>query len=108
MSSYDDRYIEEFEYYIEFRYGNYFVSLTRHRETLRDVPSNIPLAKTIDYKAAQRNAFQNLWEAYNQTFAHQLTRGILSEISIDQINHLASSGEDRPLNYYEGAACVQF
>ena len=85
-SSYDDRYIEEFDSNVEFRDGNYFVALPWHRETLREVPSNFQLAKTIAYKVAKRNASQNLEEAYNQAFADQLARGIISEISIDQIN----------------------
>ena len=85
-SSYDDRYIEEFDSNVEFRDGNYFVVLPWHREILRDVPSNFQLAKTIAYIVAQRNISQNLEEAYNQAFADQLAQGIISKISIDQID----------------------
>ena len=71
---------------LEFRDGNYFVTLPWHREALRDVPSNFQLANTIAYKVAQRNISQNLEEAYNRAFADQLARGIISEILLDQIN----------------------
>ena len=84
QSSYDDRYIEEFDSNVEFRDGNYFVALFWHKETLREVPSNFQLAKTIAYKVAKRNVSQNLEEAYNQAFAGQLARGIISKISIKQ------------------------
>ena len=59
-SSYDDSSIREFESNVELRDGNYFVALPWHLGTLRDVPYNFQLAKTIAYKVAQRNATQNL------------------------------------------------
>ena len=51
-SSYDNRYIEEFDSHVQFRYGNPFVALPWRQEILRDVPSNFHLAKTIAYKVA--------------------------------------------------------
>ena len=84
--SYDDRYIEKFYCNVEFRDGSYFVALPWHQKTLREAASNFQLAKTIAYKVAQRNVSQKLEEAYNLAFADQLARGIISEISIDQIN----------------------
>ena len=85
-TSYDDRYIDKFDSNVEFRDGNYFVALPWHRKTLRDVSSDFQLAKTIAYKVSQRNISQNLEEAYDQAFVDQLAQGIVSKISLDQIN----------------------
>ena len=85
-SSNDGRYIEEFDSNVEFRDGNYFVALSWHRDRLGTFPLTFSWRKTIAYKVAQRNVSQDLEEAYNQAFADQLARRIISEISIDQMN----------------------
>ena len=85
-SSYDERYLKEFDDSMEFRNGCYYISLPWHCEIIDKVSSNFGLAKVIAKKVSSKNADAGVAELYNQVFAEQLDQGIISELSLDYIN----------------------
>ena len=85
-SSYDERYLKEFDDSVEFRNGRYYVSLPWHSDVIDRVPSNFGLAKVLAKKVSSKNADAGVAELYNQVFAEQLDQGIISELNLRDIN----------------------